>query len=77
MQPLDPEMLSLAANACASDAAPLRRPDDEESMGAFSGALRHRDQYQGRTAFSGEGRTLGGSVKTDTEKVYTTCTVII
>jgi predicted RND superfamily exporter protein len=66
VQPLDPELLSLA-NARADDAVPLRRPDEEkEGMGVFSGALRHRDASEGRTAFSGAGRTLGGSAKTGT-----------
>ena len=44
----------------------MRRPREErEGLGTFSGALRHRDAAQGRTAFSGAGRTLGGSAKTE------------
>ncbi|CAB4042378.1 deubiquitinating VCIP135, partial, partial [Paramuricea clavata] len=68
VQPLGAETSS-QARACASDAAPLRRPRDErEGLGAFSGALRHRDASEGRAAFSGAGRTLGGSTKTDNEQ---------
>ena len=50
--------------------APLRRPNDErESLGAFSGVLRHRDASEGRAAFSGTGRTLGGGGDTGNEQV--------
>ena len=49
---------------------PLRRPRDElEGLGHFSGAVRHRDASEGRATFSGTGRTLGGSMKTDYEQV--------
>ena len=63
-------MLSLV-NSLANDLAPLRRPRDErEGLGAFSGVLRHRDASHGRTAFSGAGRTLGGTTKTDDGQVF-------
>ena len=42
--------------------------DEPQGLGAFSGVLRHRDAAQGRSAFSGKGRTLGESEKLGDEK---------
>ena len=42
--------------------------DEPQGLGAFSGVLRHRDAAQGRSAFSGKGRTLGESGKLGKEK---------
>ena len=63
MQPLDAATLAQSNSGSTSTAAPR-----EEGLGMFSGAVRHRNVSEGRSAFSGTGRTLGGSTVNQVEK---------
>lgn len=66
MQPLDQATLTRANTRTespnsVSSFANVVSGDKPQKLGTFSGAVRHRDPSQGRSAFSGKGRTLGGN----------------